>query len=162
MLQDAYDLDGPVAIRWPRSAAPSVPPDQVGVGLAARKVSAGERVCLIGVGKMLAAATQAAALLAEAGVDASVWDPRAAKPLDPAMLADAASHQLVVTVEDGLAEGGIGSNIARELATSDATVLALGVPTEYIPHNNNGDAILADLGLDGAGVAATVRAALDR
>lgn len=162
MLQDAYSLDGPVAIRWPRTPAPTVSPEEVGIGLAARQVSAGSGVCLIGVGKMLAAATEAAELLQRAGVEATVWDPRVVKPLDPSMLADAATHSLVVTIEDGLAEGGIGSNIARELAMSDATVLALGVPTEYIPHNNSGDAILADLGLDGQGVAATVIAQLDR
>ncbi len=160
MLQDAYELDGPVAIRWPRTAAPSVPPEGVGIGLAARQVRSGSRVCLIGVGKMLGAVDEAAELLSASGVEATVWDPRVVKPLDPAMLADAARHELVVSIEDGLAEGGIGANIARELATSDATVLALGVPTAYIPHNNDGDAILADLGLDGQGVAHTVSEAL--
>jgi 1-deoxy-D-xylulose-5-phosphate synthase len=161
MLHDAYEIDGPVAIRWPRTPAPSVAPDQVGVGLAARQVKTGSDVCLIGVGKMLAAAEDAAYRLATAGVDATIWDPRAAKPLDPVMLSNAADHRLVISIEDGLAEGGIGSNIARELASTDATVLALGVPTEYIPHNNSGDAILADLGLDGEGIAATVVAQLD-
>ena len=162
MLHDAYDLDGPVAIRWPRTPAPSVSPDEVGIGVAARQVRDGRDVCLIGVGKMLAAATAAAEQLAATRIEATVWDPRAAKPLDPVMLDDAAGHRLVVTIEDGLVEGGIGATIARELATSDATVLTLGVPTEYIPHNNSGDAILADLGLDGDGVAASVLALLER
>ena len=47
-------------------------------------------------------------MLAADGVSATVWDARVVKPLDPAMLADAARHPLVVTVEDGLRDGGIG------------------------------------------------------
>ncbi len=50
MLHDAYELvDGPVAIRWPKTPAPSVSADEVGVGLTARKIrSGGPEVCLIG------------------------------------------------------------------------------------------------------------------
>ena len=160
MLTDAYDLvDGPVSIRWPKTPAPSVPADEVGAGLLARKVRLGSEVCLIGVGKMLAAATEAAELLIADGIDATVWDPRVAMPLDPAMIDDAADHRLVVTVEDGLAEGGIGANIARRLTGRGPDVEVMGVPTTFIPHDS-ADAILARLGLDGPGVAAAVRARL--
>jgi 1-deoxy-D-xylulose-5-phosphate synthase len=159
MLTDAYAItDGPVSIRWPKTAAPSVGDDQVGSGLNARKVRSGQRVCLIGVGKMLDAATKAAELLEADGIDATVWDPRVVKPLDPALLIDAAAHELVVTVEDGLREGGIGSNIAQELADA-SRIVVLGVPTEYLPQGKP-DAILAQLGLDAEGVAASVRTAL--
>ncbi len=161
MLADALELDGPVCIRWPKTAAPSVTPDQVGSGLRARRVRAGgPEVCLIGVGKMLGAALDAATRLGEAGVSATVWDPRAAKPLDPAMLDDAAGHGLVVTVEDGLADGGIGSRIALELA-GRTEVRVMGVPDQFIRHDD-ADTILARLGLDGPGVAATVATALSR
>ncbi|MEZ5228520.1 MAG: 1-deoxy-D-xylulose-5-phosphate synthase [Acidimicrobiales bacterium] len=159
MMADAYQLDGgPVALRWPKTAAPSVSEDQVGRGLNARRERAGTDVCLIGVGKMLAAAQQAADLLAREGVSVTVWDPRVVKPLDPAMLEDAAGHRLVVTIEDGLRDGGIGASIADELRGS-TTVEVLGVPDVYIPHGN-ADQILASLGLDGAGVAASALEAL--
>lgn len=163
MLHDAYDLDeGPVCIRWPKTPAPSVPVDEVGSGLLGRKVRHGEpELCLIGIGKMLGAATAAAEELAAEGISATVWDPRAAKPLDAAMLADACDHRVVLTIEDGLAEGGIGSMIAQRLAGEGTTVHVLGVPTEYVPHDSP-DVILARLGLDGSGVAAFARIALNR
>jgi 1-deoxy-D-xylulose-5-phosphate synthase len=159
MLEDAYAItDGPSVIRWPRTAAPVAAADEVGHGLTGRKVRSGRGVCLIGVGKMLAAATEAAAMLEADGIDATVWDPRCIRPLDPAMIADAATHDLVVTIEDGLAHGGIGSSIAQALrnARSTADVEVLGVPTRYIPHGDPGD-ILRSLGLDAEGVAASVR-----
>jgi 1-deoxy-D-xylulose-5-phosphate synthase len=133
---------------------------EVGSGLEAKRWRSGEsrQVAIIGVGKMLGAALSAAELLADDGIEATVWDPRVVKPLDPAMLADAAAHGLVVTIEDGLRLGGIGSSIAAALG--DSTVITLGVPDEYIAQAKP-DVILSRLGLDGPGVAATVRAALN-
>ncbi|MBK6312037.1 MAG: 1-deoxy-D-xylulose-5-phosphate synthase [Candidatus Microthrix sp.] len=164
MMTDALDLcDGPAAIRWTKSAAPQVPPDQVGSGLSARCARADEdaEVCLIGVGRMLAAAQGAAERLEAEGVACTVWDPRVVKPLDAEMLADAARHRLVVTIEDGVREGGVGSAIAdslRDLApVGGPDVRVLGVPVAYLPHGEV-DAILADLGLDSAGVVAEVNA----
>ena len=61
MLHDALDLcDGPAAIRWSKTAAPSVDHAQVGSGLAARQVRAGRDICILAVGKLLAAAEEAA------------------------------------------------------------------------------------------------------
>ncbi len=165
MLSDAYDItDGPVCIRWPKTPAPSVGDSEVGTGVRGRKVRSGENVCLIGVGKMLAAATEAADLLIADGISATVWDPRAVKPLDEAMLLDAARHRLVITIEDGLAEGGIGSTIdlALNRLAGDRPapeVRVLGVPTRYIDHAKP-DTILADLGLTGPGVVDMVRGVL--
>jgi len=170
MLHDALELDGgPVAIRWPKTPAPSVAEDEVGSGLAARQVrsagTAGRRVALLGVGKMLAAARDAADRLDAAGIDASVWDVRVVTPLDPAMIADAATHDLVVTIEDGFRDGGAGTAIAAAV-TATATpgqpappVVVLGVPTTFLAHGRADD-ILASLGLDAEGVTASVRAAL--
>jgi 1-deoxy-D-xylulose-5-phosphate synthase len=139
------------------------PPDEtvdgVGSGLSARRVRAGGDVCLLAVGKMLAAASAAADALAAEGIDASVWDVRVAHPLDDEMLADAAGHPAVVTVEDGYREGGIGAAIAARLAERAVPmppIRVLGVPVRFIPHGKP-DAILADLGLDAAGVAASTR-----
>jgi 1-deoxy-D-xylulose-5-phosphate synthase len=162
MLAEAYAYtDGPSAIRWTKTAAPSVSEHEVGSGFAGRKVRSGETVCLIGVGKMLSVASEAAELLEADGIDATVWDPRLVKPLDPAMIADASEHSLVVTIEDGLADGGAGAGIRAALGdlTSPTTVRVLGVPTTYVPHGN-ATAILESLGLDAASVADTVRSTL--
>jgi 1-deoxy-D-xylulose-5-phosphate synthase len=160
MLHDALDItDGPVAIRYPRTAAISVSEDEVGRGLAARKVRSGGDACIIAVGKMVEFASEAAVALADEGIECTVWDPRVVTPLDPVMLADAARHRVVVTVEDGIKAGGVGSAIREELASTDATptrMSVLGVPVEYIPHGGP-DQILAELGIDGAGIARTVR-----
>ena len=160
MMLDAVEMtDGPVAIRWTKTAARSVERHEVGSGLRARQVRAGDgSVCLIGVGKLLEACEQAAEILAAEGIEASVWDPRAVSPLCSEMLADAARHELVVTAEDGLRSGGAGSAIRDALGErgSSATVRVLGVPVDYIPHGK-ADAILAELGLDSAGIVAAVR-----
>jgi 1-deoxy-D-xylulose-5-phosphate synthase len=159
MLHDALDLcDGPAAIRWSKTAAPSVPDDEVGSGLSARKVRLGRDICFLAVGKMLAAAQEAADALAAEGIDASVWDVRVV-PLDPNMVDDAAEHPLVITAEDGIRDGGVGSLIADALARRDGPgpkVRVLGIPTQFIPHGKP-DLILSELGLDAAGLAAEAR-----
>ena len=78
MLHDALELcDGPAAIRYPKGQARQVPDHEVGVGLQARKMRTGDgSVCLLAVGKLVANAEKAAALLAERGIDATVWDVR--------------------------------------------------------------------------------------
>lgn len=160
MLTDAMAItDGPVSIRWPKTAAPSVEESRVGSGLRGRKTRSGSGVCLIGIGKMLAAAEEAAEILAADGIEATVWDPRVVKPLPTEMLADAAEHDLVVSIEDGLRHGGIGNMIADAVRGPGTQVRVLGVPSEFIPQANADD-ILTRLGLDGPGVAAEVRSLL--
>src|SRR5687767_495508 len=139
MLSDALDLDGPAVVRYPKGAARHVGPDEVGSGLLARRVRQGDDVCILAVGKLVAAAEEAADELATHGVAATVWDVRVVRPLDEAMLADAARHRLVVTVEDGIRVGGAGAFMADALAALDdgrqsPPVLVLGVPDEFIPH----------------------------
>ena len=163
MLHDALELctEGPAVIRWPKTMPPDDDgADEVGSGLTARKVRAGSDVCLLAVGKMLAAARGAAEALAAEGIEATVWDVRVPRPLDDEMIADAAAHPAVVTIEDGYREGGIGAAIAGRLADHGGAMPrleVLGVPVQYIPHGKP-DAILAGFGLDAAGVAASTRA----
>jgi 1-deoxy-D-xylulose-5-phosphate synthase len=169
MLNDALAInDGPCAIRYPRGAARRVPPEHVGSGLTARRVREGGDVCILAVGKLVAAAEDAAILLADQGIEATVWDVRVVKPLDPDMLCDAARHPLVVTAEDGVREGGAGSAIADAIADLDEgrqspPVLVLGTPDRYIAAGD-ADRIHTELGLDGPGLAASTlkaRHALD-
>ena len=162
MLHDALDItDGPVMIRWAKTPAPSVPADQVGSGLRGRKVREGSDVCLLSVGKMLEAALEAADALAADGIEATVWDVRCVKPLDPEMIADAARHPAVVTIEDGYKSGGAGSLMASAVreACDDRSVPrveVLGIPVEYIEHAKV-DSIMARFGLDADGISSAVR-----
>ena len=77
------------------------------------------------------------------------------KPLDPEMLADAAGHRLVITVEDGLRDGGIGSAVADALSklapVGGPQVRVLGVPSVYLSQGKP-DSILGKLGLDADGI----------
>lgn len=158
MLDTAMEItDGPIAIRWPKTTAPRVAPSKIGSSLSARLDREGEDVCLIGVGKMFAAAIEAADLLATEGISCSVWDPRVVKPLDPVMITHAARHPLVITIEDGLNAGGIGESIRQRVARSTTTpVVVLGIPTVHLTHGDVDD-ILSGLGLDGTGIVSVAR-----
>jgi 1-deoxy-D-xylulose-5-phosphate synthase len=162
MLHDALELcEGPAAIRWSKTAAPSVDADEVGAGRSARKVRQGRDLCILAVGKLLPAAQAAADALAADGIEATVWDVRVV-PLDPELVADAARHPVVLTAEDGIREGGVGALIADAVAAHDphATpprVRVLGTPIAYIPQGKP-DAILGQLGLDATGLEREARA----
>ncbi|WP_040492431.1 1-deoxy-D-xylulose-5-phosphate synthase [Ilumatobacter nonamiensis] len=165
MLHDATSLadDGPVAIRYPRGAARQVSEHEVGVGLHGRKVIEAadpeSSVCVVAIGKMLETAEKAAAVLAEQGVEVTVWDARSCTPLDPDLIADAARHRHVVTIEDGIRDGGIGMAIATEVCEIDGSVpvTPLGLPTKFHPHDPKAGNIHARYGLDVDGLVATVR-----
>jgi 1-deoxy-D-xylulose-5-phosphate synthase len=162
MLHDAIGLadEGPVVLRWPRGAAHHVDEHEVGSGLKARMVREGDgAVAILAVGKMVQAAQQAAAQLAEQGVQATVWDVRSCAPLDPEMIRHAAGHRRVVTAEDGIREGGIGMSIADQVhaITDGVHVEVLGIPAKFIPQAP-ADKILAQYGLDAAGIFAAATA----
>jgi 1-deoxy-D-xylulose-5-phosphate synthase len=165
MFETALGLtDGPVSIRWPKGAAPQVAPDEVGRGLEARRIDEGHDLCIIAVGRMVAPARIAVDSLREQGLSASLWDPRVVKPLDPALLRHAAQHPVVLTVEDGVREGGVGDRVADELRrrpgrTPDVTVM--GTPTEFLPFGDP-EVILSELGLDASGIAAEAVKAVRR
>lgn len=164
MLDTALTLDGPSMIRMPKTAAPVVDAGSVGHGLQARRIRTGDgSVCIIAVGKMVEAALHAAEILVDEAISVTIWDPRVVSHPDPAMLEDAASHRLVLTVEDGVRHGGAGMFFADALSASSPSgatppVVHLGVPRAFIPQAKP-DAILSALGLDGIGIAAAVRSA---
>ena len=153
MLRTALELPGPSTIRVPKTAPRHVDPDDVGSGLQARQLRAGDgSVCLLGVGKTVGACLSAADELAAEGIEATVWDARVISPPDAAMLDDAAHHRLVVTAEDGVRHGGAGAFLLDAMATQvDAAGLpapatrVLGVPRQYLAQGKADD-ILASLG----------------
>jgi 1-deoxy-D-xylulose-5-phosphate synthase len=169
MLSDAISLadTGPVAIRYPKGLARNVDENDIGSGLQARKLVAGstKRVCILAIGKLVGAALEAAETLKTNNVDVTVWDVRSCAPLDPAMIADAMQHDVVVTAEDGIRDGGIGMTIENtinemSLSTTSTThkrpiVQVLGVPTTFVP-TAKPQVILHQMGLDSQGIVATV------
>jgi len=165
MLHDAISLanDGPVTIRYARGSAHQVSEHEVGNGVLARRIRQGDgSVCILAIGKMVAAAEKAAEELAGEGRDVTVFDVRCCSPLDPAMILEASRHHFVVTIEDGIRDGGIGMTIADQVHALNASVPVevLGIPTKFIPQAK-AERILAALGLDATGVAATIRARTD-
>ena len=164
MLQAALALPGPSTIRFPKSAPRHVDPDDVGSGLEARRLRVGDgSVCLLGVGKAVGSCLSAADELASEGIDATVWDVRVVSPADVAMLEDAARHRLVVTVEDGVRHGGAGAFLIDAMSAqvesaglAQPATRVLGVPRQFLAQGKADD-ILASIGLDGAGIAESVR-----
>ncbi|MEP6296458.1 MAG: transketolase C-terminal domain-containing protein, partial [Ilumatobacter sp.] len=166
MLHDATSLtdEGPVVIRYARGKARQVGEHEVGVGILGRKVVEASdpsgAICVIAIGKMLETAEKAAERLADEGGPAvTVWDARCCAPPDPAMIADAAAHRAVVTIEDGIRDGGIGMAIATEVCEIDGSVpvTPLGLPTRFHPHDPKSNNIHARYGLDVDGLVATIR-----
>jgi 1-deoxy-D-xylulose-5-phosphate synthase len=136
--------DGPVALRYPRGEAEGVPlparPEPIEVGRGELLREGGGRVAFLGYGYGVPVALGAAERLAgEHGVEATVADARFAKPLDGDLVeALAAEHEVLVTVEENVLNGGFGSGVLEHLADrdlmGDVRVLRFGLPDRYVTH----------------------------
>ena len=163
MLEDAIVLadTGPVAIRYPKGLARVVGEHEVGSGLQARKLrsSSVPNVCILAIGKMVGAADQAAEILASRGIEVTLWDVRCCVPADEMMIADASRHCVVVTIEDGIRDGGVGMMLADLVTNAEGSVHprteVLGLPTKFTLQAKP-DAILTQLGLDANSLAETI------
>jgi len=152
MLTTGFIHDGPAAVRYPRGCGPGVAIDAaldalpVGRGELRRQ---GKKVAILAFGSMLPAALQAAENL-----DASVANMRFVKPLDVELVKQlAATHELLVTVEEGCVMGGAGSAVAEviEAAGLPNRLLQFGLPDRFIEHGAP-EALLSACGLDAAGI----------
>jgi len=163
-LHTALRIGGSVAVRYPRGAGvgAAIPdsPSMLPVG-EARVVREGADVAVLAFGDRVAAAQEAAEVLEKEGIDVRVVDMRWVKPLDEAAIQAAAETKLVVTVENGIVAGGAGEGVLEVLAQNDCHVptRVLGVADEVVPHGKSAQ-LLADLGLDATGIAATIREGL--
>lgn len=158
LLSSAFEQNHPVAVRYPRGAGAGVEPE---AGLEAlpfgkaevRREGAG--VAILAFGTLLYPALQAAEKLG-----ATVVNMRWAKPLDTELLLKvAASHEALVTVEEGAIMGGAGSAVSEALQAAGVAkqVLHLGLKDEFIEHGDPAK-LLALQGLDAAGIEAAVTA----
>ncbi|WP_431024826.1 1-deoxy-D-xylulose-5-phosphate synthase [Halomonas sp. H5] len=165
MLSAAYHHPGPAAVRYPRGTGPGVAipahlePLPIGRAETRRESGAapGARVALLAFGSLNPAAAEVAERL-----DAGHLNMRSVKPLDrDAVLAAAAGHDLLVTLEENVVAGGAGSAVAELLAAEgiQAPLLQLGLPDAFVEHGKPAE-LLADCGLDAAGIEAAIRARL--
>jgi 1-deoxy-D-xylulose-5-phosphate synthase len=162
MLYTAFTIDGPAAVRYPRGAGTGAEILQqmhalpVGAGEIRRE---GRKVAILAFGSMVQPALEAGAELG-----ATVANMRFVKPLDDALVLRLAStHELVVTVEENVLEGGAGSAVLESLAARgvEVPVLQLGLPDRFVEHGDPA-LLLAECGLDAAGIAQAIRERLSQ
>ena len=157
MLYTAFTLNGPAAVRYPRGSGVGVKIEAemqalpIGQGRVLRK---GEKVALLAFGSMVRPA-----LLAGEELNATVADMRFVKPIDEALIKQLMqSHDLLVTLEENVIQGGAGSAVAEYLAKlgSSKRLVLLGLPDRFVEHGDPA-ALLASCGLDETGIIDTIK-----
>jgi len=105
-------------------------------------------VLIVTVGPMAKLGLQVAERLAAQGIGATVVDPRWVIPVPGSIIEMARDYRLVVSIEDGIRVGGIGTRIRQELRAAgvDTAVDELGLPDEFLEHGDRGE-ILDEVGL---------------
>jgi len=159
--------EGPIAIRYPKGEGLGVKLDKelrsipIGQG---EQLRDGKDVAIIAVGSMVAVAEQAAEKLSSKGIEAAVINTRFIKPLDEKLILSTARCGKVVTVEENVLAGGLGSAVLELLEESNlpnVKVKRLGLPDKFIEHGKNG--LLRDeIGLNVAGVCRSCRELLSQ
>jgi len=167
MLRTGLLHDGPIALRYPRGEAvgvllPAVPvPIEIGTGEILREGDG--KVAIIGYGSGVGRGLDAADLLLEHGIEATVADARFAKPIDVALMARlAADHELLVTVEEGVLAGGFGSAVWEALSEADlldTRIMRVGLPDRYVTHGAPA-ALYEEVGFTGRHIAERILAAV--
>lgn len=165
MIETAVDHDGPIAIRYPKGGAVSVPsipvkPLEVGV---AEQLSDGDDVVLVAVGRMVEIAEKAATDLTERGVSAGVVNARWVKPLDPRILEWTSSVPHVVTLEDNVLAGGFGGAVMEMFSSArvNKEFTNIGVPDHFLPFGAPSD-VMESVGMDTDSVVERVLLSLGR
>jgi 1-deoxy-D-xylulose-5-phosphate synthase len=164
MLYTAFQMNSPVAVRYPRGTGPgaAIRKDMtalpLGKGEIRRKGKAfamlSRKIALLAFGPMLTPALEAGEVL-----DATVANMRFVKPLDEELVKElAASHDLLVTVEENVVAGGAGSAVLETLERNAirTPVLQLGLPDRFIDQGDPGIQ-LAAAGLNGEGIVKSIR-----
>ncbi|WP_455950953.1 transketolase family protein [Eubacterium sp.] len=153
-VKAAYDMEGPVYLRFGRLAAPVINKEdykfELGKGVLLRE---GKDLTIVATGLMVSAALEAAEKLSADGVDAEVINIHTIKPLDEEIIVESAKKTgKVVTVEEHSVIGGLGSAVCDALSAKLPTpVTKLGVNDVY-GHSGPAVELLKEFGLDGEGI----------
>ena len=157
MLFTAFNLNHPVAVRYPRGSGPGVVMEKNMANIPLGKAELqrkGKRIAILAFGSMLSPS-----LAAGEELDASVVNMRFVKPIDENMVQHMAeTHELIVTVEENVVMGGAGSAVAESLAKLGLCpqLLQLGLPDTFIEHGEPAE-LLKDAGLDSMGITKSIR-----
>jgi 1-deoxy-D-xylulose-5-phosphate synthase len=157
MLYTATTVHGPAIVRYPRGSGPGVPVVKemtaLPVGKAQLRREGKCGLALLAFGALVAGAARIADKL-----DATLVNMRFVKPLDEELIvALAARHRALITIEENAIQGGAGSAVCELLAAEGLQVplLQLGIPDRFIEHGSREGCLIA-AGLDAAGLAASV------
>ncbi|WP_062791304.1 1-deoxy-D-xylulose-5-phosphate synthase [Aquitalea pelogenes] len=158
LLYTAFCMDSPTAVRYPRGVGPGVEIQQemtaLPLGKGVLRRSGKGKVAILAFGSMVTPALAAAEAL-----DASVADMRFVKPLDTGLIRQLAEqHDYIVTVEENVVMGGAGSGCLEAMQAMGIVkpALLLGLPDDYVEHGDPA-VLLADCGLNAAGIEASIR-----
>jgi 1-deoxy-D-xylulose-5-phosphate synthase len=151
-LNEAIEVsDGPTVIRFPKG---SVSQEIEAIrrlddGVDVLMESPAKDVLILTVGSMAHVGLQVAKMLADQGIGATVIDPRWVIPVPASVVSLASKHRLVVTIEDGIRVGGIGTRVRQDLraAQVDTALSEIGLPDEFLEHASR-DEILDRVGLN--------------
>jgi len=153
MVVTGVDHNGPIAMRYPRGNGYGVPLMEEGwealpIGKA-EILRQGDDLLMLGYGSMVYPTMQAAEILSEHGIEATVINARFAKPIDTELILPLAQQiGRVVTLEEGCLMGGFGSAVAESLLDADIAVplTRIGVPDQLVDHATPEESF-AELGL---------------
>jgi 1-deoxy-D-xylulose-5-phosphate synthase len=156
-LNEAVNVDdAPTVLRFPKgSAANDIDAiRRVDDGVDVLHESASKDVLLVAVGAMATVALDVAKLLQAQGIGATVVDPRWVVPVPKSVVSLARDHRLVVTIEDGVRVGGIGTRVRQDLreAQVDTALNEVGLPDEFLEHATRAE-ILERVGLTAQNIA---------
>lgn len=165
MLDWALAHNAPTSIRYPKATAETIERDFAPIELGKAEVlDWGTDGTILCCGTLLGACVKAAAQLRDEGLDVGVVNARFVKPLDTEVVLKAvAESPLVLSVEEGQLQTGFGSAVleaANEAGLPTTNVLRLGLPDRFVEHGERGE-LLAELGLDAAGIARVFRERLE-
>lgn len=163
MLAAAYQMQGPVAIRYPRGAGLGVDICQDFLPLPTGKAEILQKkgnIALLAAGTMVEKAVEAAGILEAEGIEVTVVNARFIKPLDEELLKElAADMKLIVTMEENVLAGGFGSAVLEFLAQcpSMPKVERIGIEDCFVEQGSR-SALLQEQGLSAAKAVALVQA----
>jgi 1-deoxy-D-xylulose-5-phosphate synthase len=151
-LNEAIEIsDGPTVIRFPKGSVSQEIPAvrRLADGVDVLLESPAKDVLILSVGSMAHMGLQVAKMLADQGIGSTVIDPRWVIPVPESVVELASKHRLVVTIEDGIRVGGIGTRVRQDLraAQVDTALSEIGLPDEFLEHASR-DEILDRVGLN--------------
>ncbi len=160
MMKYAVNFGAPIAIRYPRGEAYDGLGDnreEIAYGKS-EMIAFGSKVALFAIGSMVKTGVIVREKLAECGIDATLVNARFAKPIDTDMIEKLSqNHDLIVTMEENVASGGLGDKVIEFVSSRklDVDVLQIAIPDEYVEHGNV-ELLKKEVGIDAESIVAKI------